>query len=273
VKDASSSFERFRRERAAKGKVRSVGAANAKANDALAELEAYEQRELQEERLRSEVSEFFDQAHRQAAVIVDKVSKAEREHSASQLSQEMDAFLTETMRRMTQLVTRVVGSDPKGRLAEANLDTAMSNLAGPVLDGFRQEGTAGTGAMHLGKNPLSVDLESLRREIDTILADEGPQPEVVPEKPLRAMVDVESHPIVDLMRNESQQRVDAPKPAEPVAGDAKPAEPRPSLDADTLRFREVLRGLVRKGLMSEEEARSAWYARRALARGTGITSG
>lgn len=270
MKDASSSFERFRRERAAKGKVRSVGPANAKANEALAELEAYERRELQEERLRSEVSEFFDQAHRQAAVIVDKVSKVEREQSSSQLSHEMQAFLTETMRRMTQLVSRVVGSDPKGRIAEANLDAAMSNLAGPVLDGFRQEGTAETSIMHLGKDPLSVDVAALRREIDSILAEAGPEPEVVPEKPLRAMVDVEKHPIVDLMRSEAQVQADAAKAQAAQAEGDKPVADKSKLDADTLRFREVLRGLVRKGLMSEEEARSAWYARRALARGTGI---
>lgn len=270
MKDASSSFERFRRERAAKGKSRSIGPANSKANDALAELEAYERRELQEERLRSEMNEFFDQAHRQAAVIVDKVSKAEREHSATQLSQEMDAFLTETMRRMTQLVSRVVGSDPKGLLAEANLDAAMSNLAGSVLDGFRQEGTPETSAAHLGKDPLSVDLTALRREIDSILAEAGPEPEVVPEKPLRAMVDVEAHPIVDLMSTDVKAQVDSGKdqPVTPEAG--KGGAAKQALDVDTLRFREVLRGLVRKGLMSEEEARSAWYARRALARGTGI---
>lgn len=270
MKDASSSFERFRRERAAKGKGRSIGPANSKANDALAELEAYERRELQEERLRSEMNEFFDQAQRQAAVIVDKVSKAEREHSSTQLSQEMDAFLTETMRRMTQLVSRVVGSDPKGLLAEANLDAAMSNLAGSVLDGFRQEGTPETSAAHLGKDPLSVDLTALRREIDSILAEAGPEPEVVPEKPLRAMVDVEAHPIVDLMRSDAQAQTSAGKD-QPVAPEAaKGGAAKQTLDVDTLRFREVLRGLVRKGLMSEEEARSAWYARRALARGTGI---
>ena len=147
----------------------------------------------------------------------------------------------------------------------------MSNLAGPVLDGFRQEGTAETCAMHLGKNPLSVDLESLRREIDTILADEGPQPEVVPEKPLRAMVDVEAHPIVDLMKHDGGTvSQDAPA-STPEATPSGASAGKPAFDQETIRFREVLRGLVRKGLMSEEEARSAWYARRALARGAGIT--
>ncbi len=269
-KDASSSFERFRRERAAKGRTRSPGTGNARANEALAELEAYERRELQEERLRSEVSEFFDDAQRQAAVIVDKVSRVEREQSSTQLSQEMQAFLTETMRRMTQLVTRVVASDPAGRLAEANLDAAMSNLSGPVLDGFRQEGTSGTHSMHLGKNPLSVDVAALRREIDAILAEDGPEPEVVPEKPLRAMVDVEAHPIVDLMRNESKLVAGAVGAADAPNTAGKGASAGPGADGESVRFREVLRGLVRKGLMSEDEARSAWYARRALARGTGI---
>lgn len=266
-KDASSSFERFRRERAAKGKARKAGPVNSKANDALAELEAYENRELQEERLRSEVSEFFDQANRQAAILVDKVSKAEREQNSSQLSKEMQCFLTETMRRMTQLVTRVVGSNPGGRLAEANLDAAMSNLSGPILDGFRQEGTAGTSAQHLGKNPLSVDLAALRREIDAFLADDGPEPEIVPDKPLRSLVDVEAHPIVDLMKNEAQA---GQVPPQATSRNTVAPTSHATSDADTVRFREVLRGLVRKGLMSEEEARSAWYARRALARGTGI---
>lgn len=269
-KDASSSFERFRRERAARGKARKAGPASSRANDALAELEAYENREMQEERLRSEVSEFFDQANRQAAVLVDKVSKAEREQNSTQLSKEMHGFLTETMRRMTQLVTRVVGSNPGGRIAEANLDAAMSNLAGPILDGFRQEGTAGTNALHLGKNPLSVDLAALRREIDAFLADDGPQPEIVPEKPLRSLVDVEAHPIVDLMKNETQSgQVSQQATARNTVAQQAPTS-HATLDADTIRFREVLRGLVRKGLMNEEEARSAWYARRALARGAGI---
>lgn len=270
-KDSSSSFERFRRERAAKGQVRSVGSGSSVANEALRELEAYENKEMEEERLRSEVTEFFDQANRQAAVLVDKVARAEREQSSSQLSEEMQAFLSETMRRMTQLVTRVMNSDPTGRIAEANLDASMSTITGPVLDGFRQEGTSETSVNHIGKNPLAVDLAALRREIDAILAEEGPAPEVVPEKPLRAMVDVEAHPIVDLMKHEGTPAGKADSASTPEATPSGASVGKPAFDQETIRFREVLRGLVRKGLMSEEEARSAWYARRALARGAGIT--
>ena len=81
------------------------------------------------------------------------------------------------------------------------------------------------------------------------------------------MVDVEAHPIVDLMRSESKPVSGAPAATQAAV---KGSTAKPAPDAESVRFREVLLGLVRKGLMSEDEARSAWYARRALARGTGI---
>ncbi len=147
-------FEKYRRERkrrqAATGEpVRPMGDKSAVRR----ELEKADAAEMADQRLTREVKEFFQDATRTAAEIVTKIAELQEAADTERISDEMHEFLVDSISRMEWFVQHL---DRSGTLTEENLEPHMHNLVGPLLDGFRLEGTAKLNDQHIGQDPFAL---------------------------------------------------------------------------------------------------------------------
>lgn len=256
-------------------------------NQALRELEQVEAREIQDQRLTREVHDFFAMATRQAAAIVERVSRDAQQEAGQKVEQEMESFLIDALARMNNFVLTVLHHRRAG-VAETQVEPRLGNLEEGSLDEFRWSGTAEGTDKHIGQDPFSIDLEDVRREFRTQVGESGEGPAVA--------VPIDQHLVAAVSNDaadESTSTAEAePAPsAKPVAATPKAAasaaapkvEPvaaagsmasKPSAAAvpaaeaapggandDLERFKAALKALVRQGVMSREEARAAWQAR------------
>lgn len=255
-------------------------------NQALRELEQVEAREIQDQRLTREVHDFFAMATRQAAAIVERVSRDAQQEAGQKVEQEMESFLIDALARMNNFVLTVLHHRRAG-VAETQMEPSLGNLQDGSLDEFRWSGTAEGTDKHIGQDPFSIDLEDVRREFRTQVGESGDGPAVA--------VPIDQH-LVAAVSDAADEPANEPK-AEPVqagrpatvapkaaagaaapkvdpaaaagamaskpsaaASPAAPASPD-GANGDLERFKGALKALVRQGVMSREEARAAWQAR------------
>lgn len=170
-------FESFRRSRPRKG---TGGPAEAPGGGRGKEgkehvweaLEAQETQEQQKIQLTQEVDDFFVDATKLAANIVQKVAESREQEIDSTLRHEMEDFLLQTIQRATNVI-RGLGGEEQGGLAE--VEVSMKNLIGAELDRFRAEGTAQLDDKHLGQDPFDTELtfDHDADEDDDLLVDGG----------------------------------------------------------------------------------------------------
>lgn len=259
-------------------------------HDALRELEMAEAREVQDRRLTREVHEFFAEATKTAASIVQKVSDEHEEKAKGKLAQEMEEFLMDAFRRMHAFVNLIKQRSAPGGPVEQILEAEMHRLVGPVLDAFRKEGTAELDDKHIGQDPFATEVGESRRPGGDGRADTeatGGDPEEADDeirvRPAAGpslsgpIEDIEHHLVAELHRDEEEEaEEEEPAREHAQAQDVEQAEEpeppavRPQAGQDLERLKVALRTLVRQGLMTKDEARAKY--REALADG-GVTSG
>jgi hypothetical protein len=286
-KGMDSGFDAYRRDRNQRRMqsgtpLRPIG----KGQDVLREIEAAEAREVQEQRLTREVHDFFADATRTAATIVQKVTEVHENEASGRLSNEMEEFLVETIRRAQSFVQLLQFA--KGPDGERIVDTHMQNLVGKMLDGFRNEGTAQLPDKHIGLDPMSVDLDVASAELRALSgspqANDGakssidehlvaevvepePEPAPTPEptaKTGRAATNGGS-------KSKSSAKADAPAktPAaqKPTAKAANTPSPTAAVDPllaaieDPEQLKETLKALVRTGVLTRDAAQDAYRRR------------
>ena len=232
-------------------------------NNALRELEQVEAREVRDQQLTREVHDFFQAATRQAASIVEKVAKDAMQETGERVEQEMEAFLIDSLTRMNSFIMTVL-KERRGPIAETQMEPSVGNIVGPSLDEFRFMGTAETGDKHIGQDPFDTAVDDVQREFREQVgqATGAPDQSAVPiDQHLVASMQPEapaadSKPVAGPLPNvasTTRTTAAAPLPAAPKA--------KSTGDADLDRFKEALKTLVRQGMMTREEARTAWQAR------------
>lgn len=262
-------------------------------NQALRELEQVEAREIQDQRLTREVHDFFAMATRQAAAIVERVSRDAQQEAGQKVEQEMESFLIDALARMNNFVLTVLHHRRAG-VAETQMEPSLGNLQDGSLDEFRWSGTAEGTDKHIGQDPFSIDLEDVRREFRTQVGESGDGPAVavpIDQHLVAAVSDAVDEPADEPASEPKAALVQAGRPAtvapKAAAGPAAPKvdsaaaagamASKPSASAaptapaapaspdgangDLERFKGALKALVRQGVMSREEARAAWQAR------------
>jgi hypothetical protein len=233
-------------------------------NKALRELEQVEAREILEQRLTREVHEFFATATRQAAGIVEKVSRDAEAEAGARVEQEMEAFLIDALARMNSFVVTVL-QQRRPPVAATEMEPRVARIVGESLDEFRWEGTAEVGDKHIGQDPFDTDVDEVRRELlaQVTAKDDAAEPTLPIDEHLVAAVCDEAAPA------ESPAAPAPPAAAEPAAAAdqegggaaAAAAAAGPSPTAELERFRSALKSLVRQGTMTREEAKAAWQTR------------
>ncbi len=281
-------FDDYRRERKRmRAKIGPQPTALGYENQALRELEQVEAREIQDQRLTREVHEFFATATRQAAAIVERVSRDAQQEAGQKVEQEMESFLIDALARMNNFVLTVLHHKRAG-VAETQMEPSLGNLQEGSLDEFRWSGTAEGTDKHIGQDPFSIDLEDVRREFRSQVGESGDGPAVA--------VPIDQHLVAavsDAVADDAAKEAKATTAAKPATGAGAPkaaaspaapkvepaslaapaaskpaapvapaAETSPGGGIDDLeRFKGALKALVRQGVMSRDEARAAWQAR------------
>ena len=148
------SFEQFRRSR-------KLGQMHGKMNEqpgtgrsALKEIESHERLEVLQHRLQREMNEFFGEATRLAASILQSLKQEKAQELSEQVYAEMEGFLRESARKAELLVTKLRETAARNGLAVADLETSLSNLTTKDLDRFRAAGTANLADKHIGQDPF-----------------------------------------------------------------------------------------------------------------------
>lgn len=252
--------------------------------EVLAQLERAEAAEVMDQRLTREVHEFFSDATKTAASIVQRVAAQAEAQSGARISSEMQAFLVETLKRMEHFVQSIKKTG-KG-VGETNLETDMHALVGPMLDAFRVEGTAQLADKHLGQDPFADELGQIapdsaeearaaRAAAIEDAADADPWAAITgastdaPEVEQPAESDNELEGVLADRLGADAAPPPPPQPEPAPAPRARPVEkaPSPSADGDRAdhfllaglgedpeRMREALRVLVKNGFMNRDEA-------------------
>lgn len=244
-------------------------------NQALRELEQVEAREIQDQRLTREVHDFFAMATRQAAAIVERVSRDAQQEAGQKVEQEMESFLIDALARMNNFVLTVLHHKRAG-VAETQMEPSLGNLQDGSLDEFRWSGTAEGTDKHIGQDPFAIDLEDVRREFRSAVGEGGEGPAVA--------VPIDQHLVAAVSEDDAEAAPSETTPSE-AAEEVAPAAPPPKVavqkeapatssvaakapasapaagNDDLERFKGALKALVRQGVMSRDEARAAWQAR------------
>ncbi|HLQ37388.1 MAG TPA: hypothetical protein VK348_06290, partial [Planctomycetota bacterium] len=190
-----------------------------------------------------------------------------------------EEFLLDAFSRMNNFVLQILNSR-RGPVAEQQIETHMQNLIGPMLDEFRNAGTAILNDKHVGQDPFATDPAELVKELQPAAQDDQavvmPLPSLADNPPVNFTshtVDVESHPLAMKIRDdqadaEAADDEPAPElpPSPPPVQRATAATARPDAgnagNSQAERFKEALRNLVRQGMMTKDEARAAWQTKR-----------
>jgi len=244
--------------------------------EVLAQIERAEAAEVLDQRLTREVHDFFSDATKTAAAIVQKVSAEAEAECGERISSEMEQFLVETMKRMEHLVHSLKAKVKPG-LAEAHFEADMHKLVGPALDAFRDAGTAQLQDKHIGQDPFAAEIEGMVTQPCEYPTDEEPPESEDPWAAITAPASAPDDAIDELEEvladrlepTEPSQAVPAPRPAPQQPKAAPVAEVAPARDGeaeradhfllaglgdDPERMREALKVLVRNQLMSKDEA-------------------
>jgi hypothetical protein len=260
---SDTSFDNFRRERKRMQAKLGLTAQRPATydNDALRELEQVEAREVREQQLTREVHEFFASATRQAANIVEKVSRDAEAQAGLLVEQEMESFLIDALARMNTFVVTVL-QQRRSPLAEEHVEPKVANLVGPSLDEFRFAGTAEVGDKHIGQDPFDTDVDEVRAEFRAQVGESST------EKPPENATPIDQHLVASVApetpadgapateASAGKPGAAAPKSAAPAGG---PALPTPAAELE--RFKTALKTLVTQGTMTRDEARAAWQTR------------
>ncbi len=284
-------FDDYRKQRKRmQAKLGPQGPALGYENQALRELEQVEAREVRDQQLTREVHDFFAAATRQAAQIVDRVSRDAQQQAGERVEAEMESFLFDSLARMNTFVLTVM-KEKRGPVAETLMEPSVGNIVGVSLDEFRFEGTADIGDKHIGQDPFDTSVDDVQREFrEQVGASAGAEQHPAPiDEHLVAAVqpddaDADAAPAAkDQTAAQPSARqsgasaakapgalrtapaaVPAPVPAA-AAAPAQPADSAPApgarAPAELERFKEALKTLVRQGMMTKEQARAAWQAR------------
>lgn len=149
-----SEFEAFRRDQKMRRRKKVQTYRPAGHDQVRDAIEASEAHDLQDRVINAEVDDFFSDATRMAATIVQRVTRGRERELTDQLRHEMEEFLAESIRHATSLMKSLpLGGENHG---ETHLDANLKNLDGRELDAFRAEGTAQLEDKHLGKNLFPI---------------------------------------------------------------------------------------------------------------------
>lgn len=165
-------FEEFRRKhqriRAKRG-----GQTNASGyeNSALRELEQQEAAEERDQQLTREVHDFFAEATRQAATIVEQVSHDAEEQASKRMQGEVEGFLMDTLTRMNNFIMAALRQRKNPDDAEAHVEPDVKHLVGSELDEFRYAGSPEARNTHIGQDPFATPIEDVQREFRAVVAD------------------------------------------------------------------------------------------------------
>lgn len=147
-------FDAFRRERR-RGKWRPAMRPSASVDHAaLRELERVEAVELREQQLAREMQEFFTEATKRAAAIVEKVALDAESAAAAALQDEVESFFADAAERMGHVVQEALDSERTGDGAAQELKPDVKHLVGVELDAFRYAGAPKLRDTHIGKDPF-----------------------------------------------------------------------------------------------------------------------
>jgi hypothetical protein len=241
-------FDQYRRER----KMRQAQTGQTqrpipKGQEVLREIEAAEQREIQQQRLTQDVHDFFADATRTAAQIVQKVSNDHAEQSGNRLTNEVEEFLMDAIRRAQGFIQ--ILQFYSGPEAERTLQAQMHNLLGPVLDSFRNEGTAQVADKHIGLDPFAVSLEEIADEAAQRSAAGTTTDEPDP---------IEEHLVAEVAPPPAPAPVletPATRAAAHAASQSPTANPLvAALLEDPAKLKEGLKALVRAGVLTRDQA-------------------
>lgn len=278
-KFSDQGFDDFRKER--KRMQAKIGPQGPAANDnyenrALRELEQAEAKEVREQQLTREVHDFFAAATKQAAAIVDRVSKDAQQVTGERVEQEMESFLIDSLARMNTLVMTIM-QQRHGQVAETQLEPRIGNLVGTPLDEFRFAGTADIGDKHIGQDPFATAVDEVQREFRLQVGPTtSPDHSAVPidQHLVAAVTEAVTGPaptpktgampsVPPTSRTTANVAPSATAVAQPAAAAATPAttEASANVHEELERFKGALKALVRQGVMTKEEARAAWQTR------------
>lgn len=225
-------FEQYRKERKLRKAQNAAASGEPRKGTSVARLiDAAEAKEAHDQQLTREVHEFFADATRTAASIVEKFHERKSSEHVSKVGDEMQEFLQQAIQRAQTFVEKLRSQGPT-REAERHLMAQMQNLVGPLLDHFRNEGTAAVTDKHIGKDPFRVACDPEDR------------------------ADIEEHLVAEV----------APKPqAAAASSGTASAVAHPLLKGignDHERLKKGLRLLVESKIMTKEEAQKIWAERK-----------
>lgn len=150
-------FDEYRNERNRRRLEKGPRRAMGRNAHVLKEIEAREAQDALNQRLRREVSEFFEDATRQAAQMVESLStESERETEVS-VAREMSEFMSTTLERARQFVEALQGARGDRQESVTDLLPNLRNIVGPTLDSYRSEGAPEVVESQIGLDPFLVE--------------------------------------------------------------------------------------------------------------------
>jgi hypothetical protein len=253
-------FEQYRKERKLRRTAEGCGQWCAEAGGGVGRLlDAAEAKEAHEQRLTREVHEFFANATRTAALIMERFCERATTENIGRISDDMQEFLQQAIMRAQSFMQKLAAEGPT-REAERHMLAKMHNLVGPLLDEFRIAGTASVKDRHIGMDPFTVPAETAQPAVpceDPSGIEEHLVAEVVGKPPAAP----EARPAAPEARPAAAEARPAAAEARPAAGEPPPAAQHPLLAGignDPQRLKKALRLLVEGGIMAKSEAKRIW---------------
>ncbi len=231
----TSDFEEFRRDRNFRRRQTQTTQRPDGNREVWEELEAREASQLNDEILNAECDDFFTDATRFVATIVQRVSSDRQQEITETLRLEMETFLCDSIRHATNMIINLDWKRAKDATGEETFEPSLKNLDGKDLDGFRAEGTAQLGDKHFGQDPFGTELDG------TVAQPAAQQP--APSVPVIAETSPTApvEPTPDVTSQSPMEYQAPPEPTDPH---------RIVLDCDDLDSSEITTNRMR---LSEEE--------------------
>lgn len=282
--DMDSSFEKYRRDRTFRRLQNAADQkADSNASSVLRQLEAAERSEVRSETLSREVHDFFADATRTAAGIVQHISETHEERAGQRVHHEIEDFLHDVIRRAEVFMTALqLNREPGAQQTE--MEATVRNIVGHQLDEFRAEGTAQLNDKHFGQDPFITPATDAEEPAAAPTSSEShPSALEWPEPPTPVARGDLPEPNPEWVRTEEYgDSALAPKPIEqlspgfsaypappeplpaPVVAATQPTPagsevtPLPGLPKDPAKLRATLKALVKTGVMGREDAQAMY---------------
>ncbi len=300
--DNDEFFETFRREKSMRRRQRLGSQPTSKnsTNEAARTLAEDERKEALDIRLQREMMEFVESTTRVAAKILTEVEEQKARLLSEQISKEMREFFKNTLCRAEELVKSLHSMGVATQKSEADIEPHLSGMNTELLDEFRVEGSAEAAKLHLGQpvppdgKPMGTstdsqevppkprlplgkeegdgnevdetgtcELEALGVEFDFPVEEEFDSDALDPEDRSLGgeMVYLqEDPPSAPQSTNEKAPGQEASNTPEDLSSSLPPAFQ--ALVGDPDRLKRALTLMVKNGLMTKEEARSAYQETR-----------